>query len=238
MDTVIKVSAAVFIIIFAAFAGVVLFDVYIEKQYWGSLVSTYSYRCTIQASEELTNVTLFVPVPVDAHGSSHLDNQISFREIKGLPSSWETTLLGSSKQTMIKIRTPSLGGPAVAASGTGLSLDVQAPGRIDTQLPEENALLLRPAQFLTRVDCSGSPPANSCYRYQSAIYADYEASPDAKVSVSVTITGTNEWKIFEPASNQYINSILVTMQGEHHGWEITRGLVQAGIGSYDVPGKK
>jgi hypothetical protein len=74
-----------------------------------------------------------------------------------------------------------------------------------------------------------------CSEYLTSIYADYTAAPSASVSISASLEVTNSWTIFTPESNGYKNRISVLMQGDNHGWEITRGWLESGIGVYDAP---
>ncbi|OPY35977.1 MAG: hypothetical protein A4E35_02255 [Methanoregula sp. PtaU1.Bin051] len=236
MDKVIKIATGIFIIILVVVAGTGVYTFFTERQYRESLTSTYSYSLTISANEELRNVTLFVPLPANPAGYSPVEKRFSLRQVQGLPPAWETSLLGSNKGTAVKIRTASLG------SGTGatvVTLTLEEPaGQIDTRAPETNSVLFWPVQDLKTADCSGfaDPKAGaSCYRYLSAIYADYDSSPNARVEISSTITGKNEWTIFKPDFNEYTSSISVLMLGENHGWVVAKGELQAGIGSYNVP---
>jgi hypothetical protein len=94
-------------------------------------------------------------------------------------------------------------------------------------------------QNIKQADCPatqvGVTSTSACYIYQSSIYADYSALPDARVTISSDITGKNTWKIFEPAENEYRASISVLMFGDHHGWIAAKGFLETGIGSYNPP---
>ncbi len=69
-----------------------------------------------------------------------------------------------------------------------------------------------------------------CYRYLTSLYADYQASSDASVTISSSLTGKNSWKIFEPKSNEYTTTISLMMYGEtpwlvdHEGYILQRAL--------------
>jgi hypothetical protein len=240
MDKVIRITAGIFILIFVIFAGTGLYGFYVEKEYRGTLISTYSYTLTISASEELRNVTFFIPVPANPTGNSPIVEQFSIRAVAGMPAEWGTTLLGSDKATMVKIQAPVIkaGSGGGASAGITLSSQVQTGRLIDTRSPQEQDILLRPVKNAEKADCAPSgvsDPGASCYHYISAVYADYESSPNARVEISSTIVGKNEWKIFKHESNTYSNSIYVLMLGDNHGWIAARGELQAGIGSYNVP---
>ncbi len=238
MDKVIRITSGIFILIFVIFAGTGLYGSYVEKEYRRTLVSTYSYTLMISTSGELRNVTFFIPVPANPNGNSPFVEQFSIGNFTGIPVGWETTLLGSNKATMVKIQTPVVVGSDGAGFSVRTSSDAWTGKVIDTKSPQDRDIVLRPVQETKEVSCAefkNSGPGATCYRYQSAVYADYESSPNTKVEISSTIAGKNEWKIFEPAYNRYTNSISVTMLGENHGWVMVNGELQAGIGSYNVP---
>ena len=103
---------------------------------------------------------------------------------------------------------------------------------------ESGAIVLRPVQDIGAAGCTdpaASGAGASCSVYLSTVYADYTSSPNAKVEISTTITGRNDWKIFSPAYNQYTNSVYAIMLGENHGWVTAKGELASGIGSYDAP---
>jgi hypothetical protein len=110
---------------------------------------------------------------------------------------------------------------------------------IDTWEPIQNSALFRPVRDLQQVSC---PPDSSrengtpqCYRYLTSLYADYQASPNASVAITSSLTGKNSWKIFEPKSNEYTTTISLLMVGEHRGWSTMNGTLTKSIGIYDAP---
>lgn len=238
MDRIIKIAAALFIVIFVLFAGTGLYGYYVEQRYRTSLVSTYSYTLTISTNEVLRNVTLFIPVPANPNGDSPFVKKISGGTFTGIPAGWEHSLLGSNKATMLKIITPVISGSDGGGFSVRISSDERAGRVIDTRSPQGTDILLRPVQDITEAGCdtfTGAEPGAVCYRYVSAVYADYESSQNARVEISSTVAGKNEWNIFSPAYNQYTNAISALILGENHGWVATKGQVVTGIGSYDVP---
>jgi hypothetical protein len=243
MDKVIKFTAAVFIVIILVFISILAYNAFVENAYRQSLVSTYSYKCTISSDAVLTNVTLFIPVPVDNAGNSPIVERFSVREVNGLPPEWKTTLVGSNKGTMVKISIPVINPAQNGATGKEftieLTLRAPSPRLIDTRAPLVNDAMFHPVQDLRNADCrettGGGTGKGTCYSYSGAVYADYSSSLDAHVSIGSDVVGRNEWKIFEPAFNEYRTSISVLMTGDHHGWVIARGFMEVGVGSYDAP---
>ncbi|MFA4876783.1 MAG: hypothetical protein WC586_05180 [Methanoregula sp.] len=240
MDRIIKITLALFVIILVAFSGITLYTSYVENAYRSSLVSSYTYTCTISTDSPLYNVTLFIPVPGNKAGNSPMISRISAREIPGIPESWQTTIFGSAKMTMLKITTPSIVPPAGTSKDNpyiisfGTELDTKGP--IDTADPVRDSAMFRPVQNLQKTDCrSNSPKGASCYTYITSFYADYTTNPNAEVRFASGISGKNSWKIFEPESNEYRTDVSLLMFGENHGWTSAQGFLESGIGAYDAP---
>ena len=82
-------------------------------------------------------------------------------------------------------------------------------------------------------------PSNTtpvCYQYLTYTYADYSAAPSTTVNINESVTGTNTWTVFSPASNQFNNQITVlTLHGGNHGWVTALGWLESSLGSPDVP---
>lgn len=238
MDKVMKITLVVFVGILVIFTGTLLYNAYVEREYRGSLVSAYSYSLTIITSEDLNNATIFIPVPVNPGGNSPFVEQFSIRGFSDMPPDWETTLLGSDKSTMIKIHAPVVRGGSGAGSGLALSAEARTGRVIGTKSPQEKDIVLRPVQNLKETSCDGFAeplPGAICYHYESAVYADYTSTANAKVEISSTVAGKNAWNVFGAKSNQYTNTISTLIHGENHGWVVTKGELQAGSGSYNAP---
>jgi len=102
--------------------------------------------------------------------------------------------------------------------------------------PVENSPVFRPVTDLAAAECKGSVSSSDqrkCYSYLTSIYADYQADPDASVSITSAIRGTNQWNLFGPRENAYDTDIYILMLGENRGWTTARGYLETGIGSDD-----
>jgi len=243
MDRIIKISLGLFMVILVVFVSVVSYQVFVEKAYLTSLSSSYSYTCTITTNSTLSNVTFFLPVPADPSGNSPVVAQFSAHTITGLSDDWTVTLYDTGKATMVKITTPLITPPAGITPekpfAISLSSEMKSDTIIDTREPIKNSAMFRPVRDLQQVSC---PPVSSpekgipqCYRYLTSLYADYQASPDATVTITSSLTGKNLWKIFEPRSNEYTTTISLLVSGEHHGWSTMNGTLTSSIGIYDAP---
>jgi hypothetical protein len=92
MDKIIRLSLGLLLVILIASVSVVSFQAFVEKSYRESLSGTYSYTCTITTDSLISNVTLFIPVPVDRSGNSPIVTGFSSRDITGIPADWDVTL--------------------------------------------------------------------------------------------------------------------------------------------------
>ena len=58
------------------------------------------------------------------------------------------------------------------------------------------------------------------HEYESCIYANYTASPDAEVSIHIEFTGENAWVwVYVGSDNEYMRPrVSVTLTGVQDGW--------------------
>jgi hypothetical protein len=243
MDKIIKITLSLFVVILIAFTSVIAYQVATETAYLNSLSSTYSYKFTITMGSKLSNVTFFIPVPADPRGYSPIVAGYSARNIAGIPDDWTVTLYDTGKATMVRFDTPAITPPAGTSAANPftltLSSDMKSGTIINTREPVNNSAMFHPVRNLQAVTCPPAVTAGKgtpqCYHYITSLYADYEAGPDASVTITSTITGKNSWKIFESGSNEYATATSLQMTGTRHGWETMTGTLITGIGSYDTP---
>lgn len=107
-----------------------------------------------------------------------------------------------------------------------LSFAIMVPADhiIDTRNP-----LGREPVLLPKYDMNSS---QNIHNYESRIYAQYEASPDAKAEISVSMTGYNEWWILGWQWNSYSEWMNVVLSGPKHGWVTANGTLVTGDGVY------
>ena len=242
MDKIIRVSLGLLLVILISAVSVFFYQAYVEKAYRESLAGTYSYTCTITTDSPLSNVTFFIPVPADRSGNSPVVAGFSTRDIAGIPDDWDATLYDTGKATMVKVSVPAIAVPNGTSPANPLAIrmsaELKADTAIDTADPINSSAMFRPVGELVQVPCpagqavQGSP---SCYRYVTQLYADYETSTDASVTISATLTGRNTWRIFEPGSNEYETGVSLQMDGAQHGWSAMSGTLAEHIGMYDSP---
>jgi hypothetical protein len=241
MDTILKTSLGIFVVVLVLFSGVTMYTGYTEAAYQNTLAGTYSYTCWITTDGPLYNVTLFIPVPADVTGNSPMVSEFSSRTMKGIPPAWNTTLFDTGKSTLIRIMTPALLPPeGTTASGpytVMLSSETTSRTPIDTRNPVEKSAIFRPVQALNETTCPAGRAGDSvrCFTYTTAVYADYRAAGDTTVSIAAAITGRNTWTVFGPHSNEYHSDVSITMKGEQQGWRVLEGELTSGTGTFEVP---
>ena len=244
MDKIIKIVLALFIIIVVAFIACASYFGYTDVAYRNSLSANYLYTCTISTNDVLTNVTLFLPVPAEPNGNSPVVTQISNHDVSGVPDTMNLTLYDTGKATLLKVSANSIGSPVI--NGTTQPVTVMftvnesSHEHIDTTSPVQNAAVFRPLNGIHTTACpavdSTSNTTPVCYQYLTYTYADYSAAPSTTVNINESVTGTNTWTVFSPASNQFNNQITVlTLHGGNHGWVTALGWLESGLGSPDVP---
>jgi len=244
MDKIIKIALGLFVLILVLFVATVSYTMYVDMAYQNSLNSTYQYTCSFSTEDVLHNVTLFLPVPADIHGNSPVIAQISSQEVTGVPANWKLTLFDTGKATLLQVLAPTIGQPPANGSANPttvtLVVNVSSPVYINTASPLDHAAVFRPIQNLQAAACPSqdttAPGIPSCYQYQTSAYTDYTAAPNASLTISASVTGTNTWYIFSPESNMYQNSISIqTLHGSNHGWVTPVGWIEYGMGSNDTP---
>jgi hypothetical protein len=238
MDRIIKITLSVFIVVLVTFVALVGYSAYVEHAYRTSLASSYTYTCTIATDSPLVNATLFIPIPGDRTGNSPIIAQFSAHAIGGMPGTWNTTLYGTGKSTLVKITIPSLIPPPGTTHehpyAITLFTNTSSQTLIDTRNPVENGTVFYPVMNLTRTNCRENqtdPYQRQCYSYQTSVYADYQSDPNATVSITSALSGSNQWNIFGPQANDYSTDMVVLLPGNYNGWTTADAYLEQGIGA-------
>ena len=114
--------------------------------------------------------------------------------------------------------------------------ELASDSEINTKFPLGNEPVLNPAYNLTLSTYDLPFPENkeppTVYNYDSFVYADYETSPEAKVSLTVHFSGRNEWWIYGWNWNQYYEYLYADLSGPQQGWMPVKGKITMGYGNY------
>lgn len=179
--------------------------------------STYTYDVGIKASSEISNVTLFLPLP-----SYNENSPVGVSIIDGNGYGLEnlkTDLFGAKDSVMLKISADSLEKEDFGGSE-------KSAGLIDTKSPLENAAILAPVN-------SVSTGMNSAV-YDTYVYAKYDAGEDTVVEITISTKGENSWSFMTSKSNSYTNTVKLWMKGPQSEWQVAGADVKSGIGDYSV----
>ena len=179
--------------------------------------STYSYDVGIKASSEISNLTLFLPIP--SYNEDSLVG-VSIIDKNGYgPENLKYELFGAKESVMLKVSAETLenaifGGVAGAGS------------LIDTREPLKNSAILSPVNSLS----TGMDSAV----YDTYTYAKYDAREDAIVEIIISAKGENKWSFLTSKSNSYTNTVKLMLKGPQSGWQTAGADLKYSIGDYTI----
>ncbi|MBN2733468.1 MAG: hypothetical protein JXQ82_01230 [Methanomicrobiaceae archaeon] len=180
--------------------------------------STYSYDVSIKASSDITDITLFLPLPTYKEKSS-VGVSIVDGEGYGFGENIKTGLFGAKDSMMLKISADSLKDAEFGAKTLSGSL-------IDTVNPVDNSCILSPVMELSK----GKNTAD----YQTYVYAKYDADPECVVEIMISARGENAWSVITSKKNWYENTAILTLKGSQSGWQTAGADLKSGIGDYTI----
>jgi len=239
VDRVLRVLVVVFVVACVA-AGLLGFKVYVDSRYAETLTSSYQYQVSVITDGPLTDLLLYLPLPVKGGGTSEVVRAVGAQGWTEVPEGWNLTLTGTKKLTLLKVSAPSV--PPTddcgACGRTGaphvLTIPVEVQGPVDPWDPVWNDEVLEPRYSVTDSTCTETyGPGDStphCMAYETRFFADYTAYPATTVIITVELTGTNRWNIFSERSSEYRDSARLAVLGESHGWQTATGQLVSGIG--------
>jgi len=235
--------------------GLILF-LYIQGGMSGdtSVMSAYNFRVVLNTDSKLENLTFYTPLPL-FNNESKLGEQAIIQTMES-SEGWNLSMIETEHRTMLKFTAielvpelnqiieldPSDDSPiGVGRSFTRgtieVSVSMASDNLIDTRNATDNEPLLYPKYNLRLSDYDSPYPSGmtppKTQRYESFIYADYTASPDANVEICVSLDGRNDWWAGGWTGNSYRDSICTTVTGEKHGWIPVTGELVEGEGRYD-----
>ncbi|MFA7694178.1 MAG: hypothetical protein WCX63_01455 [Methanoregula sp.] len=221
-----------------------------------------SYDLTINVSEPITNVTIYVPLPVKNGtpmvGIMQLDksqftkSNFSIDFVQSPPGMNMVGVypLPNNQPWFLKITAdrinPDPTGNAEYVIGISNGTESPSPSIfLNTLYPVGNESVLLPKlNFSPPVRekiTSRSPEWIEYAPFQvsqtTLIYADYSASPSAKVEINAFLDGFNSW--VEPhtprldgGGNSYDDSYSWSHTGDSHGWQSVKGTYKSTDGVY------
>lgn len=222
---------------------------------------SYYYDIEITTDSPMSNVIFYMPLPM-LNNTSSVEQDILNSTYNNRRVKWETALVETEHGPMLSMRTDQINprfysrpedGRKVIVDGQeeihpltsdqysektpipfpiDFAVIVFVNDTIDTKNPVGNAEVLMPRYNSINLGAITSYRNAISYSYDSRIYAHYEASPDARVQISISLDGRNEWWIGGAQSNNYRESIATELIGPQDDWVIANGELVTGEGTY------
>lgn len=199
-----------------------------QKMYDSSLRSSYDYNVRLTTDSTLSNATLYLPLPV-INNTSSVGMDIIEHHFNSHDPSWEYSIVDTEHGLMLSMKNEK-------ARSIDLSTMVLSDQTIDTMNPLSNEMVLMPKYNLTHnVNASGAYSRTSeQFDYESRVYASYETSSNANTSISIYMTGHNEWWIGGWQYNSYWENMEIKLSGSQDGWTTVNGQLVTGEGTYEI----
>lgn len=258
MPVVIGIVIIVGLIFVISFFSISSGEIYSSGEMYGdsSVMSAYDFRIAINTDSKLENMTFYTPLPL-FNNESKLGEQAIIQTMES-SEGWNLSMIETEHGTMLKFTaielvpelnqlveldpsddSPTGEGHSFTRGTIKVSVSMAPDNIIDTRNATDNEPILFPKYNMILSDyphpSSGIPPKTQ--RYESFIYADYIASPDANIEICVTLEGWNEgrkeWWKGGSAHNVYRDRICTTVTGENHGWIPVTGEIVEGEGRYN-----
>jgi hypothetical protein len=215
-----------------------------QEMYDMSFSSSYDYDVMLTTDSTLSNVTLYLPIPV-INNTSSVGTDIVEHHFNDDDPSWEYALVDTEYGLMLSMKNEKIE-PKYTTSNK-YSVKTQLPSidlstmvfsnqAIDTMNPLGNEMVLMPKYNLTHnVNASGAYSRTSeQLDYESRMYAYYETSSDANVSISIYLNAHNQWWIGGWQYNSYWETMEIMLSGPQDGWTTVNGQLVTGEGTYET----
>lgn len=216
------------------------FETYIDSRYADTLTATYEYRVTVVTDAPLSDLHLFLPLPVRRGASSAVVQAVGARQWTEIPEGWNVTLTGTQKYNLLEVNAP-LADTTEGCSACGISpgphvltIPATVTRPIDVRDPAVSEEVLEPRRAEAEKACTGTDSTGDstprCTSYETRFFADYTTYPATTVVITVELVGTNRWNIFSDRYSQFRDTASLTVLGESHGWQSARGVLETGLG--------
>jgi hypothetical protein len=231
-DRILRVFIILLTISFIMMAGPFILTSMQDKLYNSTRDSELQYTLTITSTSSLSGVTLFVPLPADAKGTSPVIEAIGTGNQDAACAGWHESIFGANNESYLKLWTDSLTCPSGTSEITCVITIVVPSPALHTRNPLRYDYTLRPIQDLIMVPCKEDPMCGHplCFQYQSLVYASYNTSPGTNVTLQATLSGINRWSILQEYQNGYTNTLSSVLYGPVQGWFTAEGRMVTSCG--------
>jgi hypothetical protein len=227
-----------------------------------SIEHTYRYELVVEPSEDLSNVTIYLPIPVE-NGSSLVGAAVvdgSEVQVEGDPP-WVARLVDTEYGPMLALTAgelparyverppprpipedPDATPPPTATPTTQLdayrvTVELPAGHIVDTRTPLDSEPTLRPRLDATEVECARPTTDEAvCHTFETRAYMEYDAPADASTYVGVSYEGQNTWFAGGWTGNQFDQRTSVVAVGPGEGWVAMPVEETTSLGRYPTPG--
>jgi hypothetical protein len=228
-----------------------------------SLEHAYEYELVVEPDADLSNVTLYLPVPVE-NGSSPVADAVagdaSAVRVEGDPG-WDASVVDTEYGPMLALSVadlparyverpppqpmpddsdatpPPAGTPTTRLSAYRLVVELPAVDAVDTETPLDSEPTLRPRLDATETDCDRPTPDRAvCRTFETRTYLSYDAPADARTTVIVRYEGRNTWFAGGWTGNQFDQRTSVVATGPGEGWVAVPVAETTSLGRYPTPG--
>lgn len=200
----------------------------------GPAESGYGYSVTVATNASLSDVTLVLPLPADAEGTGPV--VAAFRAGDAtVPDGWSADVVTRDGRPMLELRADAVPAERQADgrrySTFQVSARAAADHTIDTGDPYGTEPTIAPTDGRREVPCpnlAGPAGGQTCYAFDAAVYAAYDAPAEADVDVQLVAAGANEFRLGGRA--QYYERLLVLLEGARDGWVAVDGFASTDAG--------
>lgn len=199
-----------------------------QKMYDNSLRSSYDYDVMLTTDSALSNVTLYLPLPV-TNNTSSMGMDIVDHHFNDDDPSWEYAVVNTEHGPMLSMKNEK-------PRSIDLSTMVLSNQTIDTMNPLDNEMVLMPKYKLMHNVNSNRVHSRTSeqFDYESRMYAYYETSSNANVIISIYLNAHNEWWIGGWQHNSYWETMEIKLSGPQNGWTTVNGELITGEGTYKI----
>lgn len=191
--------------------------------------SEYRYYASINPPAPVSNVTLYLPVPLRDGVVAFTDALTGDAGIR--PDDWSYAVVDTDRDPMLEITVERL---TPADRPYSIELGVLSDAEIDTRDAMATEPTLGGKSNVREGPCDFPHPDDwddglRCYTYESAFYGDYDPTGPS-VAVDATFTGENAWFAGGWTGNDYTDFAHGFVDGT--GWTSGQGSVREGVGRY------
>lgn len=180
--------------------------------------SSYNYEVALTSSGMLYNVTMFFPLP-SYSGSSPAGFGIIDGNGYGIPESMVTDIFGEGDSVFLKVVIPE-------TDGFDFGINVDATGVVDTQNPVVGSHVIYPVMDLEK--------GETIDLYDTYIYASYDSSPGTTVTIGISETGRNTWKVFSEKTNYFEEHVSLSLTESPDKWQTAEVSLNKMNGDYSI----